>query len=75
MVVGHTYYFLEDVYPNLTSTGGYRLLKTPEWFVGLFRRDEMEILPDLQMENVQGNLVADNQDVLGEGDVPGNDER
>lgn len=27
IIVGHTYYYLEDVFPN--QPGGFRILKTP----------------------------------------------
>jgi len=37
MGVGHTYYFLEDVYPQMS---GRRLLKTPSVLLALFPRDE-----------------------------------
>ena len=29
IIVGHTYYYLEDVFPN--QPGGFRLLKTPRF--------------------------------------------
>jgi Derlin-2/3 len=35
IIVGHLYYFLEDVYPAQT---GIRLLRTPRWFVSLVDR-------------------------------------
>ncbi len=28
IAVGHTYYYLEDVFPN--QSGGFRILKTPK---------------------------------------------
>jgi Derlin-2/3 len=29
IIVGHTYYYLEDVFPN--TNGGFRILKTPRF--------------------------------------------
>jgi Derlin-2/3 len=61
MIVGHTYYFLEDVYPTLSTSQRSRPLKAPVWFVNLFssQDNQLEVLPDLQMEqlaeNVDGN--------------------
>ncbi len=34
IIVGHTYYYLEDVFPN--QPGGFRLLKTPRFMWVLF---------------------------------------
>lgn len=38
MVAGHTYYYLEDVYPH--TINGRRLLKTPGWVKALFPTQE-----------------------------------
>jgi len=49
MLVGHTYYFLEDVFPN--QAGGYRILKTPQLFRSLFDpepEDDYTPLPEEQ---------------------------
>ena len=35
MIAGHTYYYLEDVYPRTAQGAGRRLLKTPGVFVAL----------------------------------------
>uniref|UniRef100_A0A1B6MPE4 Derlin n=1 Tax=Graphocephala atropunctata TaxID=36148 RepID=A0A1B6MPE4_9HEMI len=34
MIVGHCYYFMEDVFPN--QTGGFRILNTPQFLKSLF---------------------------------------
>eukprot|EP00742_Colponemidia_sp_Colp-10_P006153 GILJ01006586.1.p1 GENE.GILJ01006586.1~~GILJ01006586.1.p1 ORF type:complete len:278 (+),score=13.17 GILJ01006586.1:73-906(+) len=36
IAVGHTYYFLEDVYPLMPNSRDRRLLKTPNWILSLF---------------------------------------
>ena len=35
MVAGHTYYFLEDVWPRSAAGAGRRPIKTPRIFVSL----------------------------------------
>ncbi|CAH8830164.1 unnamed protein product [Trichobilharzia szidati] len=49
IVVGHLYYFLEDVYPN--QTNGFRILRTPQFMKYLFDRRRVnhgyEQLPEL----------------------------
>jgi len=42
ILVGHVYYYLEDIYPN---TGGSRLLKTPQLLYGLFPQQQMGQAP------------------------------
>ncbi|GLJ25618.1 hypothetical protein SUGI_0490770 [Cryptomeria japonica] len=42
MVAGHAYYFLEDVYPNMT---GRRLLKTPALIKSLFPEENIVVPP------------------------------
>eukprot|EP00245_Coleochaete_scutata_P007199 TRINITY_DN22324_c0_g1_i1.p1 TRINITY_DN22324_c0_g1~~TRINITY_DN22324_c0_g1_i1.p1 ORF type:complete len:239 (-),score=34.36 TRINITY_DN22324_c0_g1_i1:763-1479(-) len=44
MAVGHTYYFLEDVYPRLT--GGRRFLKTPGFIKAVFP-DNVVVVPNM----------------------------
>jgi len=39
MVAGHTYYFLEDVWPRSAAGAGRRLIKTPRIFVSLMGGD------------------------------------
>jgi Derlin-2/3 len=36
IVVGHTYFYLEDVFPN--QNGGFRILKTPRFITWLFEQ-------------------------------------
>jgi Derlin-2/3 len=40
MAAGHTYYYLEDVYPHTSEGRGRRLLKTPAWVAALFPQDQ-----------------------------------
>ena len=54
-VVGHLYYYLEDVYPIMP--GGKRILATPTWFskfVEIQNTRDVEPIPDLQMDNLVG---------------------
>lgn len=56
-IVGHSYYFLEDVYPTMPISAGYRPLKTPDFLVRLIEgrtADEVPVvaLPDLQMDTL-----------------------
>ncbi|KAJ3268374.1 hypothetical protein HDV01_003085 [Terramyces sp. JEL0728] len=53
LVVGHFYYFFEDVFPNMPASNGARILGTPGWFKRLFERQvAIERIPDLRMEDV-----------------------
>ncbi len=59
-VVGHLYYYLEDVYPKMPASNGIRLLATPSWLkaiAGLFgiQRQAPQVvpLPDLNIPNVE----------------------
>ena len=36
LVVGHIFYFLEDVYPRMPGSGGRRLLQAPTFLKNLF---------------------------------------
>lgn len=36
MISGHTYYYLEDVYPNTQQGRDRRFVQTPRWFQGAF---------------------------------------
>jgi Derlin-2/3 len=54
-VVGHMYYYLEDVYP--TMAGGRRILAPPSWFLNLVQGQpavQVNPIPDLQMDNLVG---------------------
>lgn len=61
-VVGHMYYYLEDVYPKMPASNGQRLLATPNWLInlaGLFgiqrQAPQVAAIPDLNIpaeENV-----------------------
>ncbi|CAD5177761.1 derlin-2.2-like [Musa acuminata AAA Group] len=56
MIAGHTYYFLEDVYPQMT---GRRLLKTP-WFIkALFADDNVVLAADARFAPPAQNLHQD----------------
>jgi Derlin-2/3 len=58
-IVGHLYYYLEDVYPSLPQSQGLRILKTPNWFLSLLNgRPEVQVepLPDLQMNQLDHNV-------------------
>lgn len=37
LIVGHLYYFLEDVYPRMPQSGGRRLLAAPSFLKSLFQ--------------------------------------
>ncbi|CAG0923023.1 unnamed protein product [Notodromas monacha] len=64
MVVGHLYFFLEDVYPN--TRGGFKILKTP-----LFMRILMD--PPDEVEN-DPRLSEDQNDPTNDDGNNGNDE-
>lgn len=51
LVVGHVYYFLEDVYPRMPGSNGYRPLGTPRWFLVLFNQ--------VGGDDIQLNIAAD----------------
>jgi Derlin-2/3 len=58
-IVGHLYYYLEDVYPSLPQSQGFRILKTPTWFLSLMNGRpavHVEPLPDLQMNQLDNNV-------------------
>jgi Derlin-2/3 len=58
-VVGHLYFYLEDVYPSLPLSQGQRVLKTPEWFVNLVQQRvvaPVEPIPEIRMEELVGNV-------------------
>ncbi|KAJ3317463.1 hypothetical protein HDV06_001550 [Boothiomyces sp. JEL0866] len=60
LIVGHFYYFFEDVYPNMPASNGVRILATPEWFKRLFQRQVViERIPDLRMEDLEPVPVAE----------------
>ena len=37
LVIGHIFYFLEDVYPRMPNSGGRRLLEAPRFLKNLFQ--------------------------------------
>lgn len=49
-VVGHVYYFLEDVLPG--QSGGFRVLKTPGWFKELLQPGEGVVLAPIVDLNI-----------------------
>ncbi|URE08657.1 hypothetical protein MUK42_23577 [Musa troglodytarum] len=56
MIAGHTYYYLEDVYPQMT---GRRPLKTP-WFIkALFADDNVVLAADARFAPPAQNLHQD----------------
>eukprot|EP00485_Elphidium_margaritaceum_P000523 CAMPEP_0202699698 /NCGR_PEP_ID=MMETSP1385-20130828/12910_1 /ASSEMBLY_ACC=CAM_ASM_000861 /TAXON_ID=933848 /ORGANISM="Elphidium margaritaceum" /LENGTH=134 /DNA_ID=CAMNT_0049356695 /DNA_START=273 /DNA_END=677 /DNA_ORIENTATION=+ len=62
--VGHCYYFLKWIYPEITHPNKVHLIRTPRWLQYLFmERDGIE-LPDNEndMNNAppDGNFVAEN---------------
>lgn len=59
--VGHTYYFLEDIYPHL---GGPRLLKTPRAFQQLFGGVEEEMV--LVDDDVAAAEAAEPEGMMGD---------
>lgn len=65
LVVGHIYYYLEDIYPTMPVSRGSRPLQTPEWFAKLVRGRPIvqDIVPlaDLQMENLAPQPQPDPQ--------------
>ena len=64
LIVGHTYYFLQDVFPNMPVSGGRRLLKTPAWLVNAIQ-GQARIAPiqDLHLPNNDAvPLQPNNQD-------------
>ncbi len=80
LIVGHLYYFLEDVYPRLPQSGGRRLLAAPGFLKALFqlglpRTDANavpEVLADAQEEEDApiDDLPEPGQDPLGlDGDL------
>jgi Derlin-2/3 len=56
-IVGHVYYYLEDVYPHLPLSNGDRLLKTPDWFRNLIQVPEQQQQPVEPLPNV--NALAE----------------
>lgn len=58
LVIGHIFYFLEDVYPRMPSSGGRKLLESPRILKQLFRtrdRGNAEI-PDAAPIPDNGNI-------------------
>lgn len=70
LVIGHVYYFLEDVYPRMQGSGGQRFLSTPGVLKRLFddlERDALDpTLPDAVVGETHG--VAQDAGVV-EGEV------
>ena len=62
LVIGHIFYFLEDVYPRMPSSGGRKLLESPRILKQFFRtRDRGNAaLPDAIPDAVP---LPDNQNV------------
>jgi hypothetical protein len=54
--IGHIYYFLEDVYPRMPSSGGRRLLQAPTVIKDLYQaltRDRAEVaMPEARLDDV-----------------------
>merc|ERR1712179_512433 len=74
IIVGHVYYFLEDVFP--LQEGGFKILATPEFMKRIFNEnyvppvDEAEVLLERQ-ENVVNASEQLQRDDLEENDNPG----
>ncbi|KAI8901217.1 Derlin [Globomyces pollinis-pini] len=52
LVVGHLYYYAEDVYPLLPHSNGYRFFACPQWFKNLIEpRDDYEPIQDAPVLN------------------------
>jgi hypothetical protein len=64
--IGHIYYFLEDVYPRMPSSGGRRLLQAPTFVKDVyqvFTRDRAEAaLPEAHLD--------ENEDQVNEEPLP-----
>jgi len=63
IVVGHLYYFLEDVWPREPASGGTRFLKTP-WIIerlidGDTRQNDPHLLLDTNEDNEQEHVEAE----------------
>jgi hypothetical protein len=74
LVIGHIFYFLEDVYPRMPSSGGRKLLDSPRILKRLFQaRDRGNAaLPDaIPIPNNQNiNNAQDAPRVIEEQDMP-----
>jgi hypothetical protein len=64
LVIGHLYYFLEDVYPRMPGSAGRRILKTPE-----FIREWFEIR-DRADPHLRPNLPLVPAERVGEDEAP-----
>jgi Derlin-2/3 len=47
-IVGHLYYYLEDVYPRLPSSNSYRPLKTPSWIEAMVSSNQTAHVPPIE---------------------------
>lgn len=77
LVIGHIFYFLEDVYPRMPSSGGRKLLEAPRFLKQVFRtRDRANAaLPDAipdAVPNAAPNFIPRNleRDAPREQDMP-----
>lgn len=73
LVIGHIFYFLEDVYPRMPSSGGRKLLEAPRFLKQVFRtRDRGNAaLPDAVPNAVPRNLEMNfERDAPREQDMP-----
>jgi Derlin-2/3 len=55
IIVGHTYYYLEDVFPS--QPGGIRLLKTPRFITRIFESLEANEYEQMVHEVNKSNLI------------------
>lgn len=60
IIVGHTYYYLEDVFP--TQPGGIRLLKTPRFITRIFESMEANEYEQMVHEERPGGFNWDGRD-------------
>lgn len=55
-VVGHLYYYLEDIYPRLPSSNSFHPLATPNWFKSFVSSPTgivIEPIEDINMDNLE----------------------
>lgn len=62
ILVGHSYYFLEDIFPNLH--GGFKILNTPEFMKRIFNENYVPPEVTMAVDEVEGeeNPVGDGAD-------------
>lgn len=60
IIVGHTYYYLEDVFPN--QPGGFRLLKTPRFIEWMFETRNVNEYEEMVHEEMPGGFNWNRRD-------------